>query len=790
MRMLSRLLCITVLAITTSNMTAQIALGEWRDHLSYQSAIGLAEGNGFAFCATSSAIFSYHLESGEVERFTSVNALNDVEIRSIAWNDAIGGLLVGYANGNFDIVRGSTTINMNDIKISGNIIGDKSIYEIVSQGPIAYLACGFGVVVIDLAEVEVRETWLVGPGGSQLRINDIAFYQDSIFLATNSGLLAAAQNNANLAAFTAWNKIQTVPGLPNGPFDFVETYGNDLLVNFDNSVQESDSVYRTNDLTNWNVVAALVGENNLQLRVANGFLVVPHTSNSEMLDANYDSFNSVFGYDNLVSFPRDAVRGPTGEFLIADSRFGLVRSGGGNIADLIFPNGPPSIDVRRMYSSGGVLYVATGGVTGTWDNRFDRNGLYRFQDENWGFTNGTNSALMDTGANLYAGATVDIIDVCIDPDDPNHGWASSWDEGLLEFRGEDLVQIYNHTNSALEFDAALNQNDMNNLVRVAGIEYDEEGNLWMTNSASPTPIVVRTPDNVWHAYDPGSILNNNRLMGDILCGQNGYKWIIRPRTNGLLVFNDNGTLQNTADDQYQVITTAEGQGGLPSLDVLSITEDFDGEVWVGTNRGVAVFFDPDAIFSGNEFDAQQILIEQDGNIQILLETEAISALEADGAGRKWIGTENSGVFLVSKDGTEELLHFTTENSPLPSNTINSLAIDGVSGEVFIGTDFGIFSYRGDATEGIFPSACASVFPNPVQEDYQGPITITGLTRESDVRITDAAGNLVFRTKSNGGQAIWPGVNLDGERVSSGVYVAFSVDSFGVGTCSTKILVVR
>jgi ligand-binding sensor domain-containing protein len=285
-------------------------------------------------------------------------------------------------------------------------------------------------------------------------------------------------------------------------------------------------------------------------------------------------------------------------------------------------------------------------------------------------------------------------------------------------------------------------------------------------------------------------LANNNLLSDILAADNGLKWVLRPRSNGMLVFNDNGTITDPSDDQYKVLNTFEGQGELPSLDVFSVAQDKDNEIWIGTGKGVAVFYNPDAVFSGDNFDCQQILIEQDGNVQILLETEAVSAIVVDGANRKWLGTQSSGAYLVSDDGTEQVLHFTMENSPLPSNNVLSIAIDGITGEVYFGTDQGIMSYRSDANEGALDSDCASVFPNPVRETYSGPVAITGLVRDSDVRITDVAGNLVYRARSLGGQAIWPATNMNGERVSTGVYLIFASDDTGEFKCNTKVLVVR
>jgi hypothetical protein len=789
MKMHYRLLCTSLAGcLIITNLSAQVAIGEWRDHLTYRNAIAITEGNGLAYLATESAVFSHDPFSGELNRINTVNALSDVGISTIAWNDSLNALLVGYSNGNLDMIRGDRTTNLNDIEQS-TLIGDKSIYNIESQGAIAYLSCGFGIVAMDLGAQEVRETWFIGPGGSQLLVQDIAFFNDSIYAATNAGLYVASQNEPNLSAFTSWRKNQSIGNIPNGPFNAVEVFNNHLFVNYSSAIDDSDTLYHTSDQVVWAKLNPLFGNANLKLQTENGYMTVTHRFSADMVAPDLTVLNTVFGYDSDAAFPRDALRSIDGRFLVADSRFGMIRSNGGTDAERIYPNGPATIDTRRIVAKGGALYVATGGVEGNWTNQFDKHGVFHYQNGEWQVTSLETEPLM-VGPNPYGGAVVDIMAVTIDPDDPDHAWATSWDDGLLEFQNRELINFYNQTNSSLQEADTGVWGANNGIVRSAGVDYDDDGNLWMTNSEVSEPIVVRTKDGSWYSFDPGNILNNNRLLSDVLVGQNGYKWIIRPRNNGLLVFNDNGTISNDADDEYQILNAQEGQGGLPAVDVLSIAEDQDGEIWVGTNKGIGVFYDPEAIFNSSDFDAQQILIEQDGNVQILLETEQVTAIAVDGAGRKWLGTAGSGIFLVSEDGTEQIHHFTVDNSPLPGNTISSVAVDDISGEVFIGTQYGILSYRSDATEGIFPSECATVFPNPVHEGYEGPIAITGLTKDSDVRITDAAGNVVYTTTSLGGQAIWPGTNMNGERVASGVYMAFAVDPFGAENCSTKILFIR
>ena len=283
-----------------------------------------------------------------------------------------------------------------------------------------------------------------------------------------------------------------------------------------------------------------------------------------------------------------------------------------------------------------------------------------------------------------------------------------------------------------------------------------------------------------------------RDAGALIITQSNKKWVVLPRaTNepGILVFDDNNTLDYTTDDKVKKLTFSSGRGAICGSEIFSIAEDKNGEVWVGTDKGICVFYSPDAVFSNENYDAQQIKIEQDGNIQYLLETEIVTAITVDGANRKWIGTLNSGVYFMSSDGTQQLEHFTKENSPLFSNAISSLAINPEDGEVFIGTDLGIISYRSTATEGV-ESCDIFAFPNPVNNKYEGVVAIKGLTQDASVKITDVSGSLIYQTKALGGQAIWNGKNLKGEKAASGVYMVFSTAADGSESCSTKILIVN
>jgi hypothetical protein len=301
-------------------------------------------------------------------------------------------------------------------------------------------------------------------------------------------------------------------------------------------------------------------------------------------------------------------------------------------------------------------------------------------------------------------------------------------------------------------------------------------------------ISVKEPNGNWTPFQFQGFGLNTRV-GEVLVDQRNWKWVLLPG-NGILVFDENGTIDNQNDDQEFVLKNNVGSGNLPDKEVSALAEDMDGEIWVGTHSGISVFYSPELIFSGSDFDAQQILVQQDSSYQYLLEAEIITAIAIDGANRKWIGTETAGVFLMSEDGTEEVYHFTKDNSPLLSDNITSISINHDNGVVFFGTSRGLVSYKSTATAGAEIHNNVYAYPNPVREGYEGVIAIKGLVTDADVKITDISGNLIYQTTALGGQAIWNGRNFNGQRAQTGVYLVFSTNADGTQKAVTKILFIN
>lgn len=776
---------ILFLLVFGGHLSAQPAIGEWRDHFQYRHTFAVVSAGNDLYCATTTSVFKYSPQLGETERYSKINALNDVNIQAIGWNEEHGTLLIGYRNGNLDLLHNGATINMPDIKRS-SMVGDKGIYTITTQDGLSYLGCGFGIVVVDLQRKEVRDTWLIGPNAAPLQVNDIAFHGDSIYAGTQAGIYVASRQAANLAAYTSWHKRTDLPG-PDGPISALMFFHDRLVVARSGPAGQDTIHYHDGS---WHVFEGPSGELVRNMHVSEDGQTLIVTSRNGVLEYGADWEDVGYAFDVVEGDlnPRDAIRTGPETLWIASNGRGLVRHHHYYDYEFIHPNGPENNTVYRMAASKGTVYATTGGVAGNWTNLFRKDGVHYLIDGRWNSANRSNDPLFDTGGNNYGEALNDVMSVQIDPDDPLHVYVSSWDDGILEMRNGRGTGFFDANNSTLQ--RWQNGGTDNIPTRIGGLAFDAKGNLWATNSGCNKPISVRMKNGTWYSFGMGNALGAEALLSDIIAARNGYKWVVRPRGQGLLVFDDNGTPSQPGDDQAKALNTFEGEGKLPSMDVFSVAEDLDGQIWVGTGKGIAVFYNPDLIFTNSNSDAHQILIEQDGNVQILLETESVSAIVVDGANRKWLGTQTSGLYLVSPDGTQEVAHFTAENSPLPSNNIVCLAMDEASGELFIGTDLGIVSYRGDAVAGQRTADCATVFPNPVRENFAGPVAITGLVRGSDIRITDVAGNLVYHTISKGGQAIWPVTDMNGQRVSTGVYLVLAMSPDGSEKCNTKVAVVR
>jgi ligand-binding sensor domain-containing protein len=354
---------------------------------------------------------------------------------------------------------------------------------------------------------------------------------------------------------------------------------------------------------------------------------------------------------------------------------------------------------------------------------------------------------------------------------------------VFEFNDGALKQIYTPENSSLQYIAGYGKG----YCRIGGVAFDRDNKLWVTNALAANILSMRKPTGEWKSYnlgDKGTAID----VGGIVIDQENQKWMLL-RDLALFVFNDNNTPDNTTDDKKQKLTNSPGNGNLPGSAIICLAVDREGQLWLGTDQGVARIFSPGNVFTGGDYDAQRIMVEEEGYLHPLLETEAVTAIAVNGNNEKWIGTDKSGVFLMSADGATELLHFTESDSPLLSNSILSIKIAS-NGEVYFGTSLGIVSYKDYKVESASTLDSLRIYPNPVRPEYAGPVYISNLVSESDVKITDVTGALVWQTQAQGGQVIWDGKNLEGRKVNTGVYLIFVTNSDGSQKKAGKVLFVR
>jgi hypothetical protein len=763
-----------------SDGIAQLAIGQWRDHLSYKHGISVTQGNDKIYCATESGMFSLQQFDKSIERLSKISGLSDVGINTIRFSDYNNTLLVAYANANIDLVRGANIYNVPDIKRS-IITAKKSINNIYYRKNLAYLACGFGIVVLDLDKREIKETYYIGTNGGYINVREVTSDDKYLYAATDSGVYNAPLNAFNLSDFKAWSKFST---LPRGKYNTIASLAGKIYTNYaapSNLPWGNDTIYEYNGTlwthflkpdTGFIPVRKIDAEQNKLMISFIGYVEIYDdkekklgTINSYVTGKDIDPFQCIIDKNN------------SNAYWLADNYNGLTKNhdfwGG---TESYTPNGPNTSEIYTMNFVNEDLWVARGSTNDIWTGRYKVAEAYKFSNENWTSITRKEIPALDS--------VRDIVSISVDPKNKDHIYLGSLGIGLMEIKNGSLVNIWNEQNSSLRPFITGSYRWLG----VFGSAFDKDGNLWVTNSNVVNPLSVRKLDGTWQSFNSSAIITAP-TAGQIIVDKSNQKWILLPRGSGIMVFNDNNTNQ-TSDDKIKKLSAIKNNGNLPSNDVICFAEDHDGEIWIGTNKGIAVFYCADQIFSTTGCDAQQILIKQDGHTQNLLATEAVTTIAIDGANRKWIGTQNSGVYLMSPDGTKEIQHFTSENSPLLSNEINSIAINPKTGEVFFGTSLGIISYRNDATEGLKDYTDVYVFPNPVKPEYEGPIAISGLVENANVKITDINGSLVYQTKALGGQAIWYGKNFKGEKSLSGVYLVFCSNDDGSKTYITKILLIN
>lgn len=444
------------------------------------------------------------------------------------------------------------------------------------------------------------------------------------------------------------------------------------------------------------------------------------------------------------------------------------------------PGGPKYNSMGTLKFINNRLYTCNGDLNGTPAS------LQRLENDKW--TVFGDESIKNTTGVEYLGL------VCIeeDPTDKEHIFAGGRN-GLYEFKNGKFLKFYNHKNSPIEsvFSTIDPEYEF-----VTGLLFDPQGNLLVMNSESHTHCILKLKNNgEWLSFNHPELMKYNGIglpnLSQLMYDKQGLIWFV----------NNNWTLpalycyqsENDAIKAYENLVNQDGTTINAQDGVRCVAEDAEHNIWVGSSGGPFMLERKEINNNGGVF-TQVKVPRNDGTdyADYLLAGIDIMCLAIDGGNRKWFGTNGNGVYLISSDNMKEIHHFTSENSKLLSNVVKSIAINPTTGEVFFGTDNGLCSYFSDATKPNTEMTKDNVwaYPNPVEPSYTGPITVTGLSFDADVKILSSNGVVINEGRSNGGTFVWDGCDKKGRRVNSGVYMVVTATNNGEKGTVCKIAVIR
>ncbi len=770
---LSLLLCMLCLSVTAQQ------LGTWRLHLSYYIATTSEAGGSTIYSLMNGNLLSYDTEDGEVRTYDHMGILSDVGIAYIAYSNEADKLLIVYNNGNIDLLDKDDNVqNLSSLKDKTML--NKEVANVSIAGSMAYLATGFGFVEVDMKEGVFRNTYRL-----PYTIYCITASDEAVFIGTPEGIRYCKKED-NLQLAENW-KIR----LGWGGFNSMLFFQNKLIAKNQDGIFVLDP-YNTSK----------------QYRITQGNFTSLKQIGKQLFWHNkktYGFTSDVSGTDpttlgaavTTISCENNwsDVSHANGTYWMSEQENGLrgyKMSGNEFIptGEVIQPSSPIR-DLGYNVSWAGDRLLVAGGINTVSSFENPATSMY-YENGEW-----TNFTELERTGRFAKVTPVNTTDLVQDPLDDTHHFASPYRSGLCEYRNGKFVELYNPDNSPLKsgWPNPLSSNYYKQ-VFCSALSYDADGNLWMAQSMLDTTFYVRKPDGKWmNLYYEN--FRQTSLIDKILHHSSGIKLISSRRLErrGIFCIDMKGT-ERTTDDKTRLLQDFVNQDDTPYLpdQFFCLCEDLDGMVWVGTSAGLFVIEDVTKVFD-KDFHFTQIKINRNdgsGLADYLFNDVSISCIAIDAANRKWIGTQSNGAYLISDDGQEMLHHFTTEDSPLLSNNVQSIAVHPGTGEVAFGTDKGICTFISDATtpEEELKKSNVVVFPNPVTPDYNGPIAIRGLVEDSEVKIISTGGQLVWNGTSSGGTCTWNGVANNGKPVASGIYHVVANTPEGGKAIMTRIVIVR
>ena len=734
----------------------------WQGYFSYNDIRDVSQSATAIFAASENALFSKNSSTNQIKTTNTIDGLSGQTIVSLYYSPTSNKTLVGYENGLMTVINEAdgSMLNVVDIinkQLPANI---KKINHFMEYNGIVYVSCDFGIVQFNLATMLFGDTYFIGNNGAEISVSQTAVFNGFIYASTIDGIRKADIANKNLIDFNQWTQIAT------GSWSSIETFDTELI-----AINATGNIHKYNSGSNSFTSYLQLPQAAVDMRTSENYLLITtlnsvYIYNKQMILVR--QINSSQIIETTVSFTcattiEDKIYIGTKENGIYTTTISVSSA-----FENTMPSGPSRNNIFALQTTATSLWA----VYGDYDLFYnpypkDSYGISKFSEKGW----------LNIPYQQVLGAK-SLIRVGINPSNENEVYIGSYDAGMLKIENDIPSVLYNPTNSAIE--AIANTND----VWINGLVFDKSGNLWMNNSQVDNAIKVLKTDGTWQSFSTQSIIGNpkNTTYGRMSIDKNGTKWT-GTINNGLVGFNEKGNV-------FKKITVGADTGNLPNEDVRVAAVDNNNQLWIGTSKGLRVLSNVTSFLTEDKLTTKPIIILEDNLAQELMYEQFITDIVVDGANNKWIGTTDSGVFLVSPNGQETKYHFTITNSPLPSNSINDIEINNITGEVFIATTKGMISFKGTATSANEDLNNVYVYPNPVRPDFEGTVKIAGLLNKATVKITDIEGNLVYETTSEGGTIEWDTTAFGKHKVASGVYMIFVSASDGIETKVKKVMIIR
>ena len=717
----------------------------------------------------SGALLAWDTEQNALIRtYDRCSGLSDQKIAYIRWCQAARTLVIVYENGNVDLLDETDNVTnlpqVRDASMPGKMINDLTV-----SGSKAYVSADFGLAVIDVGNRVLEEVYRMKMAVKSTAIAGGQYVfaaKDSICSAPFGVNLNDSKQIRTLARDVTYNRAAASSGRffvsNTKDLAFFQLSDGALTPEGIRRVQRAGSLYFTDMSAEHGKVLLLRSDGHLLLLPASD----PTASAQDITCSKYLTGAS---FDGATYWLSEGMDGFSAYKLKNDALQNTEVHG------IVVESPMRDLSYRLRYEGDRLLVAGGRNVVGAEDlNPFTAS-----------YCEGGRWYTVDEKASLEAGVKQHAdfnhwngLDVVQDPMDASHLFVSAYRSGLEEYRDGKFVQRYDADNSPLvsilpEVPAYYNY------VSCSALEFDENANLWLAQQQVDVILRVKRASGGWTELSHPSLEGANKLdrffftsssyNGERIRLLSSNGWV----NTGLFAFTVDSKLQFAASRLCSDWLNEAGVKITPER-YFCFSEESDGSIWMGTNMGLYILDDPRKVFASGTPQLHQIIINRDdgsGLADYLFDGIPITAMARDAKGNKWVGTDGSGIYRISSDGQVQQYHYDTSNSPLPSNTVNDIAVNPVTGEVAVATMEGLALLK----TGEVPAAESLdydnilIYPNPVVPGYHGLITITGLTENAEVKILSSSGQLVWYGHSTGGMCRWNGHSRNGGRVASGIY---------------------